>query len=182
MNEIGWPQDGAFTTLLSTVGYYFDEKDGRMVIRRAGLWSDPGSGLSVLIFELWVASAAWLYLLTSLNSTTQTALQFTDNATTSSTSNRDLGRYHRLHWAWSLVYEWRGDWNAQCMHPCVPIVACPCDAKSIQEVFDRGRPYTESPKDTQKQSQYVFIAKDHTGVLQNKLNISTFHRIQIQKP
>ena len=52
MNEIGWPQDGAFVTLLSTVGYYFDEKGSRMVIRMAGSGSDPASGLSVLILEL----------------------------------------------------------------------------------------------------------------------------------
>ena len=54
MDEIGWPQDGAFTTLLSTMGHYFDETDGRMVIRGLGVWSAPvpGSSVSVLIFEL----------------------------------------------------------------------------------------------------------------------------------
>ena len=53
MNEIGWPQDGAFMTLLSTVGHRFDEKGGRMVIPRPVILRiDLGSSLSVLIFEL----------------------------------------------------------------------------------------------------------------------------------
>ena len=52
MDEIGWPQDGAFKSLLSTVCYHFDEKDGRMVIRDSQAWADPGASLSVLILEL----------------------------------------------------------------------------------------------------------------------------------
>ena len=53
MNEIGWPQDGAFMTLLATVGHHFDEKDGRMVMRRPRIIRvELGSSLSVLIFEL----------------------------------------------------------------------------------------------------------------------------------
>ena len=52
MDAIGWPQDGAFTTLLSTVGHYFDEKDGRMATRKPEIWFGHGSSLSVLIFEL----------------------------------------------------------------------------------------------------------------------------------
>ena len=50
MDAIGWPQDGAFTTLLSTVGYYFNEKDGRIVIQKRSEWA--ASALSVLICEL----------------------------------------------------------------------------------------------------------------------------------
>ena len=68
------------------------------------------------------------------------------------------------------------------MHPRVPIVAYPCEPQPIQKFLHTGQPYNESPKDTQKQFQYVFITKDHTGFMQNKLNISTVHRIQIQKP
>ena len=50
MNEIGWQQDGAFTTLLSTMGYRFDEKDGRVVTRKSP--ERAASALSLLICEL----------------------------------------------------------------------------------------------------------------------------------
>ena len=51
MNKIGWPQDGTFVTLLSTMGYHFRERDGRVVTRE---WDEfqVALVLSLLIFEL----------------------------------------------------------------------------------------------------------------------------------
>ena len=50
MNGIGWPQDGVFMTLLSTLGYRFYERDGLTVIQKWPEYAE--SALSVLICEL----------------------------------------------------------------------------------------------------------------------------------
>ena len=50
LDTIGWAQDGAFTILLSTMGYHFDEKGGRMGIRRGTHLAEYF--LSLLISEL----------------------------------------------------------------------------------------------------------------------------------
>ena len=50
MDEIGWPQDGTFVTLLLTFGYRFHEKDGRIVTHRPWTWT--AEALSILILEL----------------------------------------------------------------------------------------------------------------------------------
>ena len=51
MNEIGWPQDGTFVTLISTMGYHFCKRDGRVVTRK---WDEfkVAPVLSLLISEL----------------------------------------------------------------------------------------------------------------------------------
>ena len=36
LDEIGWSKDGMFVTLLSTMDYYFCERDGRLVASRRG--------------------------------------------------------------------------------------------------------------------------------------------------
>ena len=50
MDEIGWSKDGTFVTLLSTMGYYFCERDGRLVAEKD--WWLVAEALSLLIFEL----------------------------------------------------------------------------------------------------------------------------------
>ena len=52
MNQIGWPQGGTFSTLLSTLGYDFHEENGLMVPK-----ADLGcveEALIGLILELYV--------------------------------------------------------------------------------------------------------------------------------
>ena len=51
-NEIGWKLNGAFATLLATVGYSLHKKwgQGRVVPRRSG--EQVGIALNVLILEL----------------------------------------------------------------------------------------------------------------------------------
>ena len=53
-NRIGWPRDGTFLTLLSTVGYDFHEKNGLMV-PKAGK-NKVKDALVLLILELYVPS------------------------------------------------------------------------------------------------------------------------------
>ena len=50
LNTVGWPKDGIFITLLSTVGYYFREKGGRIATVKPD--NHVGRALSVLIFEM----------------------------------------------------------------------------------------------------------------------------------
>ena len=54
MNRIGWPQGGTFSTLLSTVGYDFHEKNGLMVPRAER--NKVQDALALLILELYVPS------------------------------------------------------------------------------------------------------------------------------
>ena len=52
MNQIGWPQGGMFSTLLSTVGYDFHEENGFMVSKAREY--KVADALTLLIFELYV--------------------------------------------------------------------------------------------------------------------------------
>ena len=54
MNQIGWPQGGVFSTLLSTVGYGFREENGLMVSQAKA--NKVEDALTLLIFELYVPS------------------------------------------------------------------------------------------------------------------------------
>ena len=54
MNQIGWPQGGTFSTLLSTVGYDFREENGLVVPQAKGY--KVKDALILLIFELYVPS------------------------------------------------------------------------------------------------------------------------------
>ena len=54
MNQIGWPQGGTFSTLLSTVGYDFHEENGLMVPKAEEY--KVKDALVVLILELYVSS------------------------------------------------------------------------------------------------------------------------------
>ena len=54
MNQIGWPQGGTFSTLLSTVGYDFHEENGLMVPKAEEY--KVKDALVVLILELYVTS------------------------------------------------------------------------------------------------------------------------------
>ena len=47
---IGWPQDGMFTILLSSLGHNFNEKKGRMVALKGS--QEIGVALNLLIFNL----------------------------------------------------------------------------------------------------------------------------------
>ena len=54
MNEIGWPQGGTFSTLLSTVGYNFHEENRY----KKAKWHENkvADALILLILELYVPS------------------------------------------------------------------------------------------------------------------------------
>ena len=54
MEQIGWPQGGTFSTLLSTVGYDFHEENGLMVPQAKAY--KVKDALILLIFELYVPS------------------------------------------------------------------------------------------------------------------------------
>ena len=54
MDQIGWPQGGTFSTLLSTVGYGFHEENGLMVPQAKEY--KVADALILLIFELYVHS------------------------------------------------------------------------------------------------------------------------------
>ena len=147
MNEIGWLQNGTFVTLLSTMGYHFYEINGRVISRKDHFRVAPA--LSVLISELWVTSAVLPYFVTPLNFRIQIALWYPIDKPTSSTSNGDMGMYHRPNQLWVSIS--RRDGNTLRMHTCVPIMAHSCKAAPLQRVFDSGRPYTEASDYTQKQ-------------------------------
>ena len=111
MNEIGWPQGGMFSILLSMWGYSFHEKDGRIVAQR--LERRVGPALMFHICELWDHSTEWFCPQIFIIREIQVAL-LSPNRGTPSISNRVLGMHHRLDWC-KLGGR---DWNTLCVVHC----------------------------------------------------------------
>ena len=56
MDTVGWPNDGIFSMLLSSVGYDFDQARARLVETKYDARADEA--LTLLIFELSVVPTA----------------------------------------------------------------------------------------------------------------------------